>query len=66
MNERADVENLNLVYPQFKRESVRSVTQTSWAQVSANFGPVLYQIVSNRQYMYLPLMWVDLRLEMES
>ena len=26
------------------------------AQVSANFGPVLYQIVSNRQYMYLPLM----------
>ena len=56
MNERADVENLNLVYPQFKWESVRSGTQTSWAQVSANFGPVLYQIVSNRQYMYLPFM----------
>ena len=44
--------------PQFKRESVRSGTQTSWAQVSANFGPVLYQICF-KQAIHIPPFYVD-------
>ena len=34
----------------------KSGPQTSCTQLSANFRPVLRQIMSNMQYMYLPLM----------
>ena len=44
----------------------RSGPQTSCTQFSANFRPVLCQIISNMQYMYLPLMKMDLKLEMKS
>ena len=40
-------------------ESIRKldpVLKQAGLRSQANFGPVLYQIVSNRQYMYLPLM----------